>query len=100
MTLIDYFVAADDADACRVEPGNGGPEAYGFMVLPAKGVDPCVAAGTLETLVTGRRHDALLGDARYCRPLGVDESDTSCEASVITVTDTLRDALADRKSVV
>jgi hypothetical protein len=94
MTLIDYFVAVDDADACRVEPGNGGPEAYGFMVLPAKGVDPCVAAGTLETLLTGRPCDALAGDVRYCRPLGVDESDTSCEASVITVTDTLRDAVA------
>lgn len=94
MTLIDYFVAADDADACRVEPGSGGPEAYGFATLPAKGIDPCVAAGTLESLLTGAPHDTALGDPRFCRLLGVDESDASCEASVVTVTDTLRDALA------
>jgi hypothetical protein len=49
MTLIDYFIAKDDAEAAQVGTGTSGPELYGFDTLYAKGIDPCVALGTLES---------------------------------------------------
>jgi hypothetical protein len=92
MPLIDYFIAADDTDAARVEPGFGGPEAYGFRTLPAKGVDPCVTLANLESILTERPHDRVIADPRQCHP--VRDPDPDPEALVVTVTDSLRDALA------
>jgi hypothetical protein len=93
--LIDYFIARDDAEAARVEPGMGGPEACGFAALPAKGIDPAVAAGTLESILTGRPYDEVTADPRQCQLLTDDEEAVAEGSSlVVTVTDTLRDALA------
>ncbi len=90
MPLIDYFVAPDDATAATALDVAGGPGAAGFATLPAKGIDPSVTLGKLESLLTGRRYEEITGDPRHRRPL----TDTEAESFVVTVTDTLRDALA------
>ena len=86
----DYFIASDDVDAVRVISGSGGPGALGFETFPAKGIDPAVALGTLESLMTGRAYDEVTAAGRQCHPL----TDGDDDAVVVTVTDTLRDALA------
>ena len=90
MPLIDYFIASNDADAVRVLPGSGGPAALGFDTLPAKGIDPAVALGNLESIITGRTYGEVTAASRHCHLL----TDGEAEAFVVTVTDTLRDALA------
>jgi hypothetical protein len=90
MPLIDYFVAADDTVAARVVAGSGGPESIGFDTLYAKGIDPAVTLGTLESIMTGCSYDAVTDQPRHCHPI----TDASQEAFVVTVTDTMRDALA------
>lgn len=90
MPLIDYFTAPSDADAARVLPGTGGPAAHGFEVLPAKGIDPAVALGNLEAILTDRPFDEVSAASRQCHLL----TDGDADAFVVTVTDTLRDALA------
>jgi hypothetical protein len=86
--LIDYFTATDDATAASTV--DDGPGAAGFETLPAKGIDPYDALGALESLLTGRAYDEIRGDPRQCQRL----TDTSEDAFVVTVTDTLRDSLA------
>lgn len=88
--LIDYFVAADDASAAAVLDTTGGPQVAGLETLPAKGIDPSVALGGLESILTGHEYAQVTGDPRHCHPL----TDTESDAIVVTVSDTLRDALA------
>jgi hypothetical protein len=64
MSLIDYFIAADDTVAATL--------------------------GTLESIMTGCSYDAVTDQPRHCHPI----TDASQEAFVVTVTDTMRDALA------
>ncbi|BCJ48178.1 hypothetical protein GCM10010168_25380 [Actinoplanes ianthinogenes] len=90
MPFMDYFTAPDDADAARVLPGSGGPAALGFDTVPVKGIDPAVNLGTLEAILTGRSYEEVSAASRQCRPV----TGTDAEAFVVTVTDTLRDALA------
>ncbi|MDL4773164.1 hypothetical protein [Actinomadura xylanilytica] len=92
--IIEYYIAKDDAEAACVEPGMGGPERQGFDTLSAKSIDPCVALGTLESILTGRSFDEILADPRQCGSLDDSEEMGVVEASAVTVTDTLRDALA------
>jgi hypothetical protein len=89
MPLMDYFSAATDSQAARVTPGNGGPTRLGFDVLDLKGIDPTVMLTVLESILTGRSEDEVAEDERQSHL--VVESD---DALVVTVTDTLRDALA------
>src|SRR6476469_2753700 len=88
MPIIDYFTAPDDKTAEHAIAD--GPEALGCPTLPAKGIDPSIAAGELESLLTG----VSLGDVeamdRHCRRVREDDE----PPFVVTVTDTLRDALA------
>jgi len=88
--LIEYFTASTDADAARVLPGSGGPAALGFDTVPAKGIDPAVVLGNLESIVTGRPYDEVMAASRQCHLL----TDGEAETLVVTVTDTMRDALA------
>ena len=90
MPLIDYFTAPSDADAARVLPGSGGPAALGFDTLAANGIDPAVTLGTLESILTDRSYDEVATESRQCHLL----TDGEAEAFVVTVTDTVRDALA------
>lgn len=89
MPLMDYFSAASDSQAARVTPGNGGPTRLGFDVLDLKGIDPTVMLTVLESILTGRPEDEVAEDARQSHPVV-----ESASALVVTVTDTLRDALA------
>jgi hypothetical protein len=68
MPLIDYFIAADDATAARVVAGSGGPESNGFDTLSAQGIDPSVALGNLESIMTGCSYSAVTDQPRHCDP--------------------------------
>src|SRR4051812_36377619 len=90
MPLMDYFSATDDTDAARVVPGSGGPAALGVAAFQTKGIDPAVALGTLESILTARPYDEVATASRQCQLVTGGEAD----ALVVTVTDALRDALA------
>jgi hypothetical protein len=79
--LIDYFIASNDADALRVLTGSGGPAALRFETFPAKGVDPAVALGTLESVMTERSYDEVTGASRQCHPLTDGEADALSDPS-------------------
>jgi hypothetical protein len=89
MPLMDYFTAASDADAASVLAGSGGPAALGFDTLSAPGIDPSVALGKLESIITDRPYAEVTAASRHCHLLTDGEGD----ALVVTVTDTVRDAL-------
>ena len=89
MPLIEYFAAADDADAARVLTEPGGPAATGFDAVAAKGIDPAVVLGNLESIITGRSYGEVTAAPRQCHLI----TDGDAEAFVVTVTDTLRDSL-------
>ncbi|WP_100498077.1 hypothetical protein [Geodermatophilus chilensis] len=110
-----YFAARGDADAAAAgsRPGGplGGPTVTGTRRIgwfrrepvtvelgPAwpgfttRGWEPTVLMGTLEELLTVRPYDDVAADPRFaCAPgTGPDDADDV----VVTLTDTLRDALA------
>jgi hypothetical protein len=111
-----YFAAEDDNSAAAAEARPGGPlgwptvtghrkvglfrkepivESLGpvYEGFQARGYDPVVTLGTLESLLRGIEYDALENDPRW----GGSPSDEEApdDRAVLTVTDTLRDALAD-----
>lgn len=60
--LIDYFVAASDADARGVlEHGPGGR----FASTDGSGIEPTVSLGQLEELLTGKTFGEQLEDPSY-----------------------------------
>lgn len=67
-----------------------GPAYDGFA---ARGYDPVVHMGTLEELLTGRAFDTIMDDPRAGGSAG-DGNDAPESNSVVTITDSLRDALA------
>lgn len=111
-----YFAAQDDDSADRAESRPGGPlgwptvtghrkaglfrrepvvEALGpaYEGFHVRGYDPVVTLGTLESLLRGIDYDALEHDPRWGR--STNDAGTSEDRAVLTLTDTLRDALAD-----
>ena len=109
-----YFAAAGDTEAAEalIRPGGplGWPEVVGHRRVgflrkepvvtelgPAydgfavDGYDPVVSMGTLEALLTGRSYDAV---AEHPRQGGTVSPDPPEGRLVVTLTDTLRDALA------
>ncbi|WOX14999.1 hypothetical protein [Streptomyces sp. N50] len=91
MVMCEYFSAASDEAAVGVLDGPGGPDASVFDVLPLKGVDPVVVLARLEGILT----DCTYDEARARPRSGQLLSDPEAEAAfVISVSDTLRDALA------
>lgn len=90
--IYDYFAApSDDAAAVVIETGPAE-----FRKVETKGLDPVVVMGKLEALLTGRGYDQVVDDERSGELLAV-EGDG--EVLVLTVTDGLRDALAEPREV-
>lgn len=80
-------IEANDASRPRVQLA-----ADGTPVLQAKGVDPVVALGRLEAALTARPYDEVAKGPRCGKLVAMsDDGDTL----VLTVTDELRDALAE-----
>jgi len=65
-----------------------------FDGFAARGYDPVVNMGTLEELLTGRDHEAVMTDERSGGSPANDEIAPEGHG-VITLTDSLRDALAE-----
>ncbi|MFD1815845.1 hypothetical protein [Rhodococcus gannanensis] len=112
--ILDYFTAPSDQHAAAalddlvdVEPDTiddaSGPTpdtltrprirlaANGTPVLQVKGVEPVVALGRLEAVLTGRSYDEVSSGARSGSLVAMSDDGDSL---VLTVTDELRDALA------
>ncbi|WP_327398982.1 hypothetical protein OG194_01660 [Streptomyces sp. NBC_01288] len=91
MVMCDYFSAASDEAAVGVLDGPGGPDPSVFDVLSLKGIDPVVVMARLEGILTDCTYDEAPARPRSGQLL----SDPEAEAAVvISVSDTLRDALA------
>lgn len=89
--MCDYFSAASDEAAVGVLDAPGGPDPSVFDVLSLKGIDPVVVMARLEGLLT----DCAYDEARARPRSGQLLSDPAAEAAfVISVSDTLREALA------
>lgn len=88
--LYDYFAAPDDAAATAAFPHA--PDPAVFKVLDVKGLDPYIPLGTLEGLLRDITYDEVVVQPRHCALL----TDPEDEATwIVTVADTLRDALAE-----
>ncbi|MBH5143282.1 MULTISPECIES: hypothetical protein [Rhodococcus] len=80
-------IEANDASRPRIQLA-----ADGTSVLQAKGVDPVVALGRLEAALTARPYNEVAKGPRCGKLVAMsDDGDTL----VLTVTDELRDALAE-----
>jgi hypothetical protein len=111
-----YFSAEDDESAAAAEGRPGGPLGWPtvtgqrkvglFRKVPivespgpayegfhTRGYDPAVTLGTLESLLRGIDYDSLEDDPRWGG--SPSESEPPEDRAVLTVTDTLRDALAE-----
>ncbi len=91
MVMCEYFSAASDEAAVGILDDPGGPDPSVFDVLPLKDIDPVVVMARLEGILT----DCTYDEARARPRSGQLLSDPEAEAAfVISVSDTLRDALA------
>lgn len=88
--LYDYFAADDDAAAAATLEHS--PDPGRFDVLDVRGVEPAVQLATLESLLRGIDYEQVKADPRRCALISDPHSE---DHWVVTVTDTLRDALAD-----
>ncbi|MEU5384716.1 hypothetical protein [Kitasatospora cineracea] len=91
MTLCDYFSAPDDATAVAFLDAPGGPGGAGLDTVPLKGVDPVVVIARLEAVLTGCTYEEARARPRSGRLLSDPQHD---EAFVVSLTDTLAEALA------
>lgn len=104
--ITDYFTAPSDEVAATALDGLidldpdvaapvSGPRiqaaASGTPVLQAKGIDPTVALGRLEAVLTGRTYDDIAAGPRRGSLVAADEDG---DTLVLTVADELRDAIA------
>jgi hypothetical protein len=88
--LYEYFAASDDAAAAAVV--HGGAQAAGLDSLGGlKGADPVILLATLEALLRGVDYEVVSTTPRHCDLLAESSEDGPW---VVTLTDTLRDALA------
>ncbi|MCR3748336.1 hypothetical protein [Lentzea californiensis] len=87
--LFDYFVAPSDELAAATI--DGGPMGL-FRTVEIKSLDPVVVMGGLEELLTGRPYGDVLKDPRCGHGLALENDG---EVVVLTVTDGLRDGLAE-----
>lgn len=90
MPLCDYFSAADDQAAVAVLQTLGGPGQAGLDVVLLKNVDPVVAIVQLEAVMTSCSYEEARERPRSGQLLSSPEG----ESFVISVSDTLLDALA------
>ncbi|MEV6549183.1 hypothetical protein AB0M57_10780 [Streptomyces sp. NPDC051597] len=91
--IYGYFAAADDDDAVRaVVREDGEPTATGYDGFDVNGMDPTTDLLPAEAALTGRSAETVQGDPRHGHLLAsIDEGELLC----LTLTDSLRDALAD-----
>ncbi|MFM1728785.1 hypothetical protein ABI214_25260 [Prescottella soli] len=104
--ITDYFTAPSDEVATTaldglldldpdVDAEVSGPRIQattsGTPVLQAKGIDPTVALGRLEAVLTGRTYDDIAAGPRRGSLVAAGEDGDSL---ILTVADELRDALA------
>jgi hypothetical protein len=87
--LFDYFAAPSDELAAATI--DGGPVGL-FRTVETKALDPVVVMGKLEELLTGRPYDEVFEDPRCGDDLALEDDG---EVLVLTVTDGLRDGLAE-----
>ncbi|AXK34060.1 hypothetical protein DVA86_16725 [Streptomyces armeniacus] len=90
MVMCDYFSAPDDDTAVRVLDEPGGPDTESFDVVSLKGLDPVVLMPQLEAILTGCTYDEASERPRSGQLLSSPEA----EAFVVSVSDTLQEALA------
>jgi hypothetical protein len=88
MPYTDYFAAPSDHDAAQVATVDD-PKTLGFDVVYAKNIGPDLIIGKLESILTGVPIDSIATDPRMCRVVADPEG-----APIVTVTDSLRNALA------
>ena len=92
--LYDYFAAPSDELAAATI--DGGPVGL-FRTVETKSLDPVVVMGMLEELLTGRLYDDIADDPRCGHDLAIEDDG---EVLVLTVTDGLRDGLAEADDLV
>jgi hypothetical protein len=90
MPLCDYFSAVDDQAAVAVLETLGGPGQAGLDVVLLKNIDPVVAIAQLEAVMTGCSYEEASERPRSGQLLSSPED----ESFVVSVSDTLADALA------
>ncbi|WP_369185560.1 hypothetical protein [Streptomyces sp. Y1] len=87
--LYDYHAAADDAQALGIFEDGRVDDRFGTVGL--KGVDPFALLGAIEAALTGVPEEQVEAAPRFCELL----SDPHHEGHwLVSLTDTLRDALA------
>jgi hypothetical protein len=86
-----YRVSPDEATRPRVKVAQSGT-----LVVQSKGVDPTNLA-RLEEILTGRSYDEVNADPRQAALIGPARHEEVDGRMVLSVTDTLRDALASRE---
>ncbi|MGW7025884.1 hypothetical protein ACWGFX_01590 [Streptomyces xanthophaeus] len=91
MPLCDYFSAPDDQAAVGVLRTPGGPGQAELDVVFLKDIDPVVAIAQLEAVMTGCSYEEATGSPRSGQLLSEPEDGPPF---VVTLTDTLIDALA------
>ncbi|MBV1855203.1 hypothetical protein [Catellatospora tritici] len=84
-----HRVSPEQASRPRVETAHSGT-----LVLQSKGVDPGLALARLEAILTGRTHDEVCADPRQAAQIAPARPEDIDGRVVLSVTDTLRDALA------
>ncbi|AVH60538.1 hypothetical protein [Streptomyces dengpaensis] len=96
MVMCDYFAASGDAVAVRVLDQPGGPDPATFDVVPLKGIDPVVAMAQLEAILTGCTYDEASERPRAGQLFS---SPDAASAFIVSVSDTLQEALASATHV-
>ncbi|HEY2669213.1 MAG TPA: hypothetical protein VGJ07_02435 [Rugosimonospora sp.] len=91
MVMCDYFSAIDDDAALGVLDQPGGPNPSAFDVVSLKGIDPVIAMPRLEAVLTGCGDDEASRRPRSGQLISSPEADG---AFIVSVSDTLREALA------
>ncbi|MFF2023545.1 hypothetical protein ACFVW2_17375 [Streptomyces sp. NPDC058171] len=91
MVTCTYFSAPDDGSALGVLDAFGGPDRTTFDVVSLKGIDPVVVIAQLEAVLTACTYGEARGRPRSGQLLSSPEAE---DAFVISVSDTLQEALA------
>ncbi|MFF3617409.1 hypothetical protein [Streptomyces sp. NPDC002580] len=91
--IYGYFAAADDDDAVRAVIREGDePTATGYDGFDVNGMDPTLDLLPAEVILSGRSAETIQADPRHGQLLATaEEGQLVC----LSLTDALRDALAD-----
>ncbi|MEW2469841.1 hypothetical protein AB0919_33315 [Streptomyces sp. NPDC046994] len=87
--IYDYYASTDDTQALALFEDDSMVDPFGTLGL--KGVDPYLILGTVEAHLTGVSEEQVEADPRFCELLNDPEQDGPW---LVSLTDTLRDALA------